>query len=88
MVGLYESIIIQLYYSTGEQIGGSQAALDMAVNYANERYAFGKPIGSYQGIKHKLADMYVALTLANLILIMLLGHCHQNPQTYLLPYRC
>ena len=47
-----------------EQIGGSQAALDMAINYAKERYAFGRPIGSYQAIKHKLADMYVALTLA------------------------
>ena len=33
-------------------------------NYAKERYAFGRPIGSYQAIKHKLADMYVALTLA------------------------
>ena len=62
---LYESIINQAaVLFSFEQIGGSQAALDMAVNYANERYAFGKPIGSYQGIKHKLADMYVALTLA------------------------
>ena len=62
---LYESIINQAaVLFSFEQIGGSQASLDMAVNYANERYAFGKPIGSYQGIKHKLADMYVALTLA------------------------
>jgi acyl-CoA dehydrogenase len=62
---LYESIISQAaVLFSFEQIGGSQASLDMAVNYANERYAFGKPIGSYQGIKHKLADMYVALTLA------------------------
>ena len=36
----------------------------MAINYAKERYAFGRPIGSYQAIKHKLADMYIALTLA------------------------
>ena len=42
----------------------SQATLDMAINYAKERYAFGRPIGSYQAIKHKLADMYIALTLA------------------------
>ena len=47
-----------------EQIGGSQASLDMATNYAKERYAFGRQIGSFQAIKHKLADMYVAITLA------------------------
>ncbi|MBT7563810.1 MAG: acyl-CoA/acyl-ACP dehydrogenase [Porticoccaceae bacterium] len=47
-----------------EQIGGAQAALDMATDYAKHRFAFGRAIGSYQGIKHKLADMYIALTLA------------------------
>jgi len=62
---LYESIINQAaVLFSFEQVGGSQATLDMAVNYAKERYAFGKPIGSFQGIKHKLADMYVAITLA------------------------
>ena len=47
-----------------EQLGGAQAALDMAVGYAKERYAFGRPIGSFQAIKHKLADVYVAVELA------------------------
>ena len=47
-----------------EQLGGAQAALDMAVGYARERYAFGRPIGSFQAIKHKLADMYVAVEIA------------------------
>ena len=47
-----------------EQVGGSQAALDMAKAYSMERFAFGRQIGSYQAIKHKLADMYIALTLA------------------------
>lgn len=47
-----------------EQIGGAQASLDMANAYAQQRYAFGRAIGSYQGIKHKLADMYIKLTLA------------------------
>ena len=62
---LYETLINQAaVLFSYEQIGGSQAALDMAINYAKERYAFGRPIGSYQAIKHKLADMYVALTLA------------------------
>ncbi len=47
-----------------EQVGGAEAALNMAKDYALERYAFGRQIGSYQAIKHKLADMYVKLELA------------------------
>jgi acyl-CoA dehydrogenase len=47
-----------------EQLGVAQAALDMACAYAKERYAFGRPIGSFQAIKHKLVDVYVALELA------------------------
>jgi alkylation response protein AidB-like acyl-CoA dehydrogenase len=47
-----------------EQVGCAQAALDMACNYARERYAFGRPIGSFQAIKHKLADIYIAVELA------------------------
>lgn len=47
-----------------EQVGGADACLQMARDYALERYAFGRPIGSFQAIKHKLADMYVALELA------------------------
>lgn len=47
-----------------EQLGGAQRALEMARDYALERFAFGRPIGSFQAIKHKLADMYVATELA------------------------
>lgn len=47
-----------------EQIGGSQAAMDMGIAYTRERYAFGRPIASFQAIKHKFADMFVALELA------------------------
>ena len=47
-----------------EQVGGSQACLDMAIDYAKNRYAFSRPIGSFQAIKHKLADMYVATEVA------------------------
>ena len=47
-----------------EQIGGAEAALDDARAYALERYAFGRPIGSFQALKHKLADVYVANELA------------------------
>lgn len=47
-----------------EQVGGADAALEQAKNYAMGRYAFGRPIASYQAIKHKLAHMYVKNTLA------------------------
>jgi len=40
-----------------EQVGGAQRVLEMAVDYAKTRVQFGKPIGSFQAIKHKCADM-------------------------------
>ena len=47
-----------------EQIGGAEASLSMAKDYAMDRFAFGRQIGSYQAIKHKLADMYIKIELA------------------------
>ena len=47
-----------------EQVGGASVCLTMAVGYAKERVAFGRPIGAFQAIKHKLADVYVANELA------------------------
>ena len=47
-----------------EQLGGADACLEMAIGYAKGRYAFGRPIGSFQAIKHKLADMYIKNELA------------------------
>ncbi len=44
-----------------EQVGGAQRCLDMAVAYAKEREQFGRPIGSFQAIKHKCADMMIDL---------------------------
>ena len=47
-----------------EQLGGAQTCLEMATEYAKTRFAFGRPIGSFQAIKHKLADVYIATELA------------------------
>ncbi len=52
-----------------EQVGAAGAALEMAAAYARERKAFGRPIGSYQGIKHKLADLYTEIEMAR-------AHCY------------
>ena len=42
-----------------EQVGAAQHLLDLAVDYAKSRMQFGRPIGSFQAVKHKLADMLV-----------------------------
>ena len=44
-----------------ECVGGSEKTMDMAVQYAKDRYQFGRPIGSFQAIKHKCADMLLRL---------------------------
>jgi alkylation response protein AidB-like acyl-CoA dehydrogenase len=44
-----------------EMCGGAQKVLDLCTEYAKVRVAFGKPIGTYQAIKHRCADMLVAV---------------------------
>jgi len=47
-----------------EMVGGAQRLLEMTVDYAKTRVQFGRPIGSFQAIKHKCADMLLELELA------------------------
>jgi len=42
-----------------EMVGGAQAALEMSVQYSKERVAFGRPIGSFQALQHKMANMLI-----------------------------
>ncbi len=63
------SVIEQVYNKAAvlfawEQVGGADTCLNMAKEYALGRFAFGRPIASFQAIKHKLANMYVKNTLA------------------------
>jgi len=44
---------------TAEQVGGAQRCLDMAVDYAKIRMQYGRPIGSFQAVKHKCAEMLI-----------------------------
>lgn len=50
--------------TAAQLIGAGQAMLDQSVEYAKQRTQFGRVIGSYQSIKHKLADVHIALELA------------------------
>ena len=55
------SSISPLPRSSAEMVGTAQRALDMSVDYAKTRVQFGKPIGSFQAVKHKCVDMMVAV---------------------------
>lgn len=47
-----------------EQVGGAERCLEFTVEYAKQREQFGRPIGSFQAVKHKLADMMVLVEAA------------------------
>jgi alkylation response protein AidB-like acyl-CoA dehydrogenase len=54
---LSRALDLALAALTAEQVGGAQRCLDMAVDYAKIRMQFGRPIGSFQAVKHKCAEM-------------------------------
>ena len=56
---LSRALDLALVALTAEQVGGAQRCLDMAVDYAKIRMQFGRPIGSFQAIKHKCAEMLI-----------------------------
>ena len=61
---LFDLAVVGLAF---EQVGGAQKCLDTAVEYAKERHQFGRPIGSFQAVKHKCAEMLVRLEAAKAI---------------------
>ncbi|MET0132109.1 MAG: acyl-CoA dehydrogenase family protein [Kibdelosporangium sp.] len=58
--------IARILLST-EQVGTAQRCLDMTVEYTKARVQFGRPIGSFQALKHRMADMYVLVETARSI---------------------
>ncbi len=55
--GLAKTLDLAAVALAAEQVGGAQRVLDASVDYAKTRIQFGRPIGSFQAIKHKCADM-------------------------------
>ena len=50
-----------------EQIGAAERCLDLTVEYTKSRVQFGRPIGSFQALKHRMADLYVAVSAARAV---------------------
>src|SRR4029453_17296376 len=61
---LRETLSLAAVALAPEQTGGAQRCLDMAVDYAKQRVQFGRPIGSFQAIKHKCPNMLGQFELA------------------------
>jgi alkylation response protein AidB-like acyl-CoA dehydrogenase len=77
--------IVLLHAATAvaaELTGVAAKLLDVSVAYAKTRYQFGKPIGSFQAIKHKLVDMYVAVETARAASWDALWAADQDPAAF------
>lgn len=62
--GLADTAAILL---AAEQIGAAVRCLDLTVQYTKDRVQFGRPIGSFQALKHRMADLYVAVQSARAV---------------------
>ena len=63
-VDVTRAVQLGVLATAAQLVGAGQALLDASVDYAKQRTQFGRAIGSYQAIKHKLADVHIALELA------------------------
>ncbi|MCW2651951.1 MAG: acyl-CoA dehydrogenase [Mycobacterium sp.] len=62
--GLADTAAILL---AAEQVGAAERCLELTVDYTKSRVQFGRPIGSFQALKHRLADLYVAVSAARAV---------------------
>jgi len=65
--------------AASEQVGAAERTLELAVEYAKMREQFGRPIGSFQAIKHKCADMFVQVEAARSAALYGLHTADENP---------
>ncbi len=63
-----------------ESVGGAQKVLDMSVEYSKVRVQFGRPIGSFQAVKHKCADMLVDVEMARSAMYYAAWAASDNPE--------
>ncbi len=61
---LRKAVALTAVALAAEQVGGAQKCLELSTEYAKTRLQFGRPIGSFQAIKHRCADMLVAVEFA------------------------
>jgi alkylation response protein AidB-like acyl-CoA dehydrogenase len=73
--GVRSRILIAL---AAEQVGLARRCLELAVEYAGTRQQFGRTIGSFQGIKHKIVDLLVAIELAEATVLDASGGAEQG----------
>lgn len=57
-------LALQAVVTAHEQTGGAEALMEIARDYANTRRAFGQPIGAFQSVKHRIAELYGLVELA------------------------
>jgi alkylation response protein AidB-like acyl-CoA dehydrogenase len=62
--GLADSAAVLL---ASEQVGAAERCLELTVDYTKNRVQFGRPIGSFQALKHRMADLYVAVSAARAV---------------------
>ncbi len=63
-VAALETLARMAVVTAHEQLGGAEALLFIARDYANERKAFGQPIGAFQSVKHRIAELYGLVEIA------------------------
>ena len=65
---------------TAEMVGGAQVCLETAVQYSKDRYQFGRPIGSFQAVKHRCADMLVDVECARSAVLYAAWAAEERPE--------
>lgn len=65
--GLLGGLDNERFYHGAIGVGAAQGIIDMAVDYVNQRIAFGKPLGRLQAVRHKIVDMQMAVDSARLL---------------------